>query len=40
MKDDLESNGFIPSPMPSYLDVLSPDEVADLVAYMISLKGE
>lgn len=37
-KDDLESHGFIPSPMPSYLDVLSPAEVADLVAYMISLK--
>lgn len=39
-KDDLESHGFIPSPMPSYLDVLSPDEVADLVAFMISLKGD
>ncbi len=39
-KDNLESHGFIPSPMPSYLDVLSPDEVADLVAYMISLKGD
>lgn len=38
-KDDLESHGFISSPMPSYLDVLSPDEVADVVAYMISLKG-
>jgi putative heme-binding domain-containing protein len=40
MKKDLGSHGFIPSPMPSYLDVLSDDEVADLVAYMISLKGE
>lgn len=40
MKQDLGSHGFIPSPMPSYLDVLSDDEVADLVAYMISLKGE
>jgi len=40
MKQDLTSHGFIPSPMPSYLDVLSDDEVADLVAYMISLKGE
>jgi len=40
MKQDLASHGFIPSPMPSYLDVLSDDEVADLVAYMISLKGE
>ena len=39
-KSDLESHGFIPSPMPSYLDVLSPSEVADLAAYMISLKGE
>lgn len=37
-KNALESHGFIASPMPSYLDVLSPDEVADLVAYMISLK--
>lgn len=39
MKDDLDSHGFIPSPMPSYLDVLSPDEVADVVAFMITLKG-
>jgi putative heme-binding domain-containing protein len=39
-KADLDSHGFIPSPMPSYLDVLSPAEVADLVAYMISLKQE
>ncbi|MDA9909584.1 c-type cytochrome [Gammaproteobacteria bacterium] len=39
-KEDLQNHGFIPSPMPSYLDVLSPDEVSDLVAYMISLKGE
>ena len=40
LKADLDSHGFIPSPMPSYLDVLSPDEVADLVAYLISLKGD
>jgi len=39
-KSELSSHGFISSPMPSYLDVLSPSEVADLVAYMISLKGE
>lgn len=39
-KQDLSDFRFIPSPMPSYQDVLSPDEVADLVAYMISLKGE
>lgn len=39
-KSELANHGFIPSPMPSYLDVLSPNEVADLVAFMISLKGE
>ena len=39
-KEGLESHGFIPSPMPSYLDVLSPAEVSDLVAFMISLKQE
>jgi len=39
-KDDLDNHGFIPSPMPSYLDVLSPDEVSDLVAFMISLNQE
>jgi cytochrome c oxidase cbb3-type subunit 3 len=27
------------SPMPSYRDKLSPDEIADLVAYLLSLKG-
>jgi len=27
------------SPMPSYRDTLSSDEVADLVAYLVSLKG-
>lgn len=33
----LQSQGFVASPMPSYLDVLSADEVADLVAYLLSL---
>ena len=27
------------SPMPSYKDALSPDELADLVTYLLSLKG-
>ena len=27
------------SPMPSYRDRLTPDEIADLVAYLLSLKG-
>lgn len=37
-KDDLTSWGVIQSPMPSSLDVLSADQVADLVAYLVSLK--
>jgi mono/diheme cytochrome c family protein len=27
------------SPMPSYKDRLDPDELADVVAYLLSLKG-
>jgi cytochrome c oxidase cbb3-type subunit 3 len=27
------------SPMPSYKDILTPDELADVVAYLLSLKG-
>lgn len=40
LKSELSDFNFVASPMPSYLDILNPDEVADLVAYMISLKGE
>lgn len=40
LKQDLSEFKFIPTPMPSVRDVLSASEVADLVAYMISLKGE
>jgi putative heme-binding domain-containing protein len=35
---DLSDKGFIPSPMPANLDVLSAAEVADLVAYLLTLK--
>ncbi len=38
LKDDLTAWAIMPSPMPSMLDVLSADQVADLVAYLISLK--
>jgi len=38
LKEDLSAWGVVPSPMPSSLDVLSPDQVADLVAYLVSLK--
>ena len=33
------SRGLTTSPMPSYKDSLSSDEVANLVAYLLSLKG-
>lgn len=36
-KNQLSSYAFIPTPMPSVLDVLSADQVADLVAYLLSL---
>lgn len=36
--DALSAHGFIPSPMPANLDVLSASEVADLVAYLLTLK--
>lgn len=39
-KVDIADSGFIPSPMPSVRDVLSPAQIADLVAYLVSLKGE
>lgn len=38
-KQDLKEFGFVPSPMPSYKDVLSSQEIADLVSYLISLRS-
>jgi len=35
---DLVEHGFIATPMPSYLDVLPARDIADLVAYLLSLK--
>lgn len=40
LKEDLDQYGVIPTPMPAYLDVLSADDVADLVAYLLSLTTE
>jgi Cytochrome c peroxidase len=40
LKSDLDSWLFLPSQMPSYNDVLSAADIADLVAYLISLKAE
>lgn len=38
--DELSVKGFLPSPMPAYLDVLSEDDVADLVAFLLTLTTE
>jgi cytochrome c oxidase cbb3-type subunit 3 len=40
LKSDLKEFGFIDkSPMPSYKGKLSPAELADVLAYLVSLKG-
>ena len=38
MKKDLSAQAMLPSPMPTAQDVLAPNQVADLVAYLSSLK--
>jgi hypothetical protein len=38
-KADLKEYGFTPSPMPSYKDALSQQEIADVVSYVISLRA-
>jgi putative heme-binding domain-containing protein len=41
VKSDLREHGFVEkSPMPSYKDKLSTQELADLVSYLVSLKGK
>ena len=39
VKNDVKSHGFIPSPMPSYKGTLTPQELADVVSYLSSLKA-
>ena len=40
VKSDLTVHGFVErTPMPSYRDRLSPQELADVVGYLVSLKG-
>jgi len=38
-KANLKESGFIPSPMPSYKGTFNPQELADVVSYLVSLKG-
>lgn len=39
-KADLRDHGFIDTPMPSYRDELDAQGIADLVSYLVSLRGE
>ena len=39
LKSDLKDSGFLPSPMPSYRSRLTPQEVADVISYLLTLKG-
>jgi mono/diheme cytochrome c family protein len=39
VKADLREHGFAPTPMPSYKDKLTPQEMADVVSYLASLKA-
>jgi putative heme-binding domain-containing protein len=38
VKSELRSHGFAESPMPSYRNTLTPQEVADVVSYLSSLR--
>jgi putative heme-binding domain-containing protein len=38
-KDDLKEHGFAPTPMPSYKSTFSQQELADVISYLVSLKG-
>ena len=39
LKSDLKEHGFLPSPMPSYQGRLTSQEIADVVSYLLTLKG-
>ena len=38
-KTNLKESGFIPSPMPSFKSTFNTQELADVVSYLVSLKG-
>lgn len=38
VKSELKSHGFIDTPMPSYKNTLTPQEIADIVSYLSSLR--
>jgi putative heme-binding domain-containing protein len=39
VKSDLRQHGFLDTPMPSYQTTLTAQEIADVVSYLVSLKG-
>ncbi|HLG58883.1 MAG TPA: c-type cytochrome [Vicinamibacterales bacterium] len=39
VKADLREHGFLPTPMPSYRSTLTAQDVADVVSYLVTLKG-
>jgi putative heme-binding domain-containing protein len=39
VKADMREHGFVGTPMPSYFSTLDPQERADVIGYLISLKG-
>jgi putative heme-binding domain-containing protein len=39
VKADMREHGFVGTPMPSYFGTLDPQERADVISYLMSLKG-
>jgi len=39
-KTDLRELGFVATPMPSYRTSMTPQEIADVVSYLSSLRGQ
>ena len=39
VKSELREHGFVGTPMPSYRTTLTTQEIADVVSYLVSLKG-
>ena len=39
LKTDLKESGFLPSPMPSFRGRLTAQDVADVVSYLLTLRG-
>ena len=40
VKSELKSHGFVDTPMPSYKNTLTPQELADVVSYLSSLRTQ